>query len=353
MTRTQQLMTYLIRVAIGNDNPINLGHVDWDDLLAISTNQNVISIVCDGLQKLHDAGCLKIRISKRMLMAMMQQESEYAMQENAMFNLSAFYAKYGIRMMVLKGWELSQNYPIPKHRHCSDIDIYLFGDYRKGDSLLAEKLGIHADNSHHHHTIFSFEGVSVENHYDFVNIHAHRSARKVDALLKEIAQRNYRKNDIHIPSAEFNAIFVLYHAAIHFAATEISLRNVLDWGLFVERHYEEVDWDRHWKFCEAMNMHKFLLAMNDICVKHFGFPSEHFKTGGNSELTERVFHEILQPEFSIKNGHGIFPYIKSRFIKWRANSWKHKIVYPESLTETFFQQVWAHLLKPATLRNKR
>lgn len=352
MTDTIRTMLYLIRVAIGNDTPMTLEKIDWDELLSISAIQGVTSIVCDGLQKLHDADCMKSRISMDMLMAMMQQEAKYAIQEKAMFDLAAFYRKHGIKMMVLKGWGLSRNYPVPKHRYCSDLDIYLFDDYKKGDRLLAAKQGISIDNSHHHHTVFFYEGISVENHYDFVNVHAHRSAKKVETVLKEIVKRSCREGDVCLPSAEFDAVFVLYHAAIHFAATEISLRNILDWGLFVERYYAEVDWDWHWKFCEDMNMHRFLLAMNDICVKYLGFPTEHFRTGGDGKLTERVFNEILQPEFSIEKGHGVIPYIISRYIKWRANSWKHKMVYPESLMATFFQQVWSHLLKPATLRNK-
>lgn len=61
-------------------------------------------------------------------------------------------------MMVLKGYGLSKNYPVPNHRPCGDMDIYLFGDQEKADKLIAEELGIKIDNSHHHHTVFQFQG---------------------------------------------------------------------------------------------------------------------------------------------------------------------------------------------------
>ncbi len=351
MTDTQKTLLYLIRVAIGNDHSRKLDGIDWNALLDLSARQGVTSIVCDGLQILFDNGYLKERVSFEMISTIMQQENDYAIREKTIHDLSAFYQKHEIRMMVLKGWGLSQNYPVPKHRHCSDIDIYLFGDYKRGDKLLSEKLGIRIDNSHHRHTVFNINGVSIENHYDFVNVHGHHSAKQVEKRLKELADCAYQENDIWLPSAEFNALFVLYHAACHFAATEISLRSILDWGLFVRKNYLSVDWAKHWEFCKQMNMHQFLLAMNEICVNYFGFPAKFFNIGGDLSLAERVLNDILQPEFTIEKGHGVFPYIKSRYIKWRRNSWKHKMVYPESMTVTFFQQAWSHLLKPATLRN--
>ncbi len=77
-------------------------------------------------------------------------------------------------------------YPNPAHRPCGDIDIWLYGEQEKGDKLLQKK-GIAIDSSHHHHTVFHVNGVMVENHYDFINIHAHLSSRTLEQeLLKDV-----------------------------------------------------------------------------------------------------------------------------------------------------------------------
>lgn len=103
-----------------------------------------------------------------------QMESIYAQQKKSMMTLAAWYKQHGISMMVLKGYGLSLNYPVPNHRPSGDIDIYLFGEQERADKQLQEELGIKVDKSHHH-TVFCFQEETVENHYDFLNIHLRRS----------------------------------------------------------------------------------------------------------------------------------------------------------------------------------
>ena len=66
--------------------------------------------------------------------------------------------------MVLKGYGLSLDWPIPNHRVVGDLDIYNFGKWKEADSFIAEQLGIKIDDGHEHHAVFNFNGVAVENH---------------------------------------------------------------------------------------------------------------------------------------------------------------------------------------------
>lgn len=52
--------------------------------------------------------------------------------------MAAVFAENGIRLLLLKGLGLSRNYPVPAHRECGDIDIYLFGASDEGDRLLLQ-----------------------------------------------------------------------------------------------------------------------------------------------------------------------------------------------------------------------
>lgn len=45
----------------------------------------------------------------------------------AVASLAGFYNAHGYKMMVLKGYACSLNWPRPEHRPCGDIDIWLFG----------------------------------------------------------------------------------------------------------------------------------------------------------------------------------------------------------------------------------
>ena len=346
-------MLRLLRAAMGKDReqrPIVGGEVDWMALNILAAAQGVAAIACDGVQRLHSEGLYEGKIDKTLLSMSMKQDAEYDSQMDNLHHLATFFEEHGLRTMVIKGYDMSLNYPVPSHRHCSDLDIYLFGEAKRGDELIAKRFKMKVDDSHHHHNVYVIDGLTIENHFDFLNVYSHKSTAKIEALLKELAEDSHQAGEVWLPSSEFNALFVLRHAAIHFAANYITLRHVLDWGLFVEKHYDEVDWDRHWQRCVEMNMHRFLLAINEICVRYLGFPAEKFRTGGDEALTERVFDDILQSENKEENPDGVVRYIWARWKRWWANRWKHEIVYSDSLLSTFVYQARAHLMKPATLR---
>jgi len=324
--------------------------VNWKVVYNIAKMQGVVGLMLDGLDRYYSRGKdigLDFQTKMDWIGDVQQLEVIYTQHEKAIESLAKFYKDYGIKMMLLKGIGLSYDYPVPKHRPCGDIDIYLFGNQEKGDQLVHEMFGIEIDKDHHKHTVFPYEGVTIENHYDFANYYKHRSSKKLDDWLKQETERSLRKGNLWLPSPSFNAIFLVRHAASHFAAEQITLRHLLDWAFFVEKHYNEVDWEWQWEICKEQNMHNFLLAINNICVQNLGFDTSKFRTGGDDALTERVLNEILSSTFQEDIAKGNTIYI--RCCRWWANRWKHKIVYPENLITTFFHQVYAHLMKPATI----
>jgi hypothetical protein len=251
------------------------------------------------------------------------------------------------------------------------VDIWLFEEYKtadgsikrysaqqRADNLLREHLNIEIDEDKHHHTVFYVDGVMVENHYDFLNIHAHHSNRIIEQRLQQLTQQPMAQvavgeATVYLPSADFHALFMLRHSASHFAAERVVVRHLLDWKYFIEKHTKEIDWDVLKQIATEANMHRFLDCVNAICIDKLGLP-EHCVPPFEREpkLVERVWGEILQPEFSEPQPKGA-GYLKSwsyMFRRWWANRWKHRIVYNEGLARTFFVQVWSHLLKPKSLK---
>ena len=111
----------------------------------------------------------------------------------------------------------------------------------------------------------------VENHYDFVNVHSHRSSADVERTLKSLAAVGKTVDGIDLPSADFNALFVIRHIAAHFAAEGMNLRQLLDWALFVRGASAEVDWKAAWECYRRWNMHRFVLCIDEIAVRRLGF----------------------------------------------------------------------------------
>ena len=286
-----------------------------------------------------------------------QIEKRYRKQVAALTHLSRILATHNIRIAPLKGYGLSLCYPIPEHRACSDIDIWLFGEQRRADEILRNEHNITIDEDEHHHTVFYINGVMVENHYDFLNIHAHHSSRDIELELKRQSQDiaetiSIEQTNIYLPSANCHALFLLRHAASHFAAAEIVLRHVIDWGLFVKRYHADIDWLWLRRVCREQRMEQLFDAMNAIACEVCGIDISLMPdTTRRVALEQRILNDILQPEFSDKMpSKGLIRIICFKLRRWWANRWKHRLVYRDGLLHSFITQSWSHILKPKGIK---
>lgn len=332
--------------------------VDWATVVEFASAQKVAAIALDGYSKLFEAGMVTVDMDKSLKKQWIGQviqsyEWKYPTYRATIGHLASVYARHGIRMMVLKGYGLSLNYPVPMHRPCGDVDFWNFGEYERADKVLEDEIGIRIDRSHHHHTTFHFEGQFFENHYDFVNVHSHPSSKRVEARLKGLVPIGEEAVEIDgqpifLPSPDFNALFLLRHTAAHFAASKMSLRQVLDWATFVQKYHGRIDWKGLEAFVESVGMMPFYQILNGICVDYLGFSVEDFPAGRHS-AEARVMDDVLCPEFTDPCPISVLSQWLWRYRRWRRGAWKQKLVYPESMLLTFFVQMKSHLMKPAEL----
>ena len=276
-------------------------------------------------------------------------------------------------MMVLKGYACAMNWPVPNHRPCGDIDIWLFNQQEAADKELGSSFRIQdpsfkIDTGHHHHTVFEWEGFTVENHYDFLNVHHHKSNVEMERILKSLGDfenANDSLNDnrgrrirsvevcgerVYLPSANLHALFLLRHSMSNFASTGFQLRQLLDWAFFVEKHGEEIDWVWLEGQVEHFGMRRLYDVFNAICVGDLGFDVRLFpQVQFVPELKDRVLNDILSPEFSEKESGGFLSRALFKYRRWRANAWKHELCFSESLWSAFWSGVKGHLMKPGMI----
>ncbi len=370
MNQSDNIFLSLVRCAVSSkcDDSSAFSGKDWTEIIKMSYSQTIPAFVIDGLQKYlisnpdnnpfakeTSAGKLK-RI--QWFGHVMANEHVYAKHEKAMTDLARLYANNGIRMMVVKGYGLSLDWPVPNHRPVGDLDIYNFGKWKEADALVAKTCGIRINDGHEHHTVFNYNGVSVENHYDFINTKAHRDAPKIEARLKSLADKDYREIEvegakIYLPSSDFNAIFLMRHMGQHFAGEHLNLRQVLDWGFFVRAHHKEVDWNATIDFLKEIGIYTFFNQINAICVDYLGFSESCFPTiERDKDLEERMLMDILHPEFVEKKPvSGLIPILNFKFRRWWHNRWKHPLVYKEWLLPMFMTLLWSHLRRYKTIKD--
>ena len=332
--------------------------VDWQGICDWAFAHNVAAIAFDGVLKLYERNqnlnlCIPKNVKFRLAAHQSALETNSQKHGKAIARLASFYKSHDISMMLLKGYGLSLYYPQPSHRPCGDIDIWLYGEQERADDLLRRECDVKIDEDKHHHTVFYIDGIMVENHYDFFNVYAHRSNSVVEKRLKDLATEkqmslNIEGVEVDVPSANFNALFLLRHAAAHFAAAEINIRHVLDWALFVRGCTAEIDWLALDKITRRLNMHRFMYCLNAMSIDCLGFSETLFASfERDSKLENRVMKDILHPEFDEKsNSKNIVGVLYYKLRRWWCNRWKHRIVYNETLFSTFFVQLWSHILKP-------
>lgn len=352
-----ELFFELIQVALGVR--VCLSHSptagEWKLIYDIAKKQSLVGVCFAGVQKLVDSekedycGMNELLYLTWMGMAAKIQQ-KWEQHETFIGRLAGFYEKHGIDMMLLKGYGLSLNYPEAKLRNPGDVDVYLFGDWKKADDAVRSELRVEVRNDSEHHTKFEIDGISVENHYDFVNTRIRRSSQKLERVFKELAQDKSNVIDVRgqkviLPSDKLNVIFLLRHCAGHFASEGITMRNVLDWGLFVQST-KELDWEWLWQLAKEYNMHRFLACLNMICAEELGLrgfmvyglgfmdtSSDEFK-----RLKARVLEEIM-------NGTDLVPNASAweRTKRWWQHRWKHEICYSDSMLSSFVYSVRANL----------
>ena len=343
----------LVRYGIGHSSDPLTDIVDWVSIQDLANKQGLTALVIDGIERIPD----RLRPPQMLLLqwigeVMQNYEARYQQYEETISSLAGFYNQHGYKMMVLKGYACSLDWPKPEHRPCGDIDVWLFGRQREADVALAREKGIKIDNSHHHHTVFEWYGFTVENHYDFVNVHAHRSSAELEKVFKKFGKDDSHSVEVngekvYLPSPNLHALFMIKHMVSHFAAAEINLRQVLDWAFFVEKHKKEIDWKWLDGMLDKYSMKDFVNCINGICVEDLGFDAGIFQeVQFLPALKEKILNDILNPEYTSAEPEGFVRRCIYKYKRWQGNAWKQRLCYKESRWEYFWSGLWAKMLKP-------
>lgn len=353
---TEQFLQ-LVRLGIGTETAFyNSGYIDWILVESLAMEQGLSAILIDAVERLPE----RVRPSKGLLLqwigaTLQDYEYRYESYLRAIAGLSGFYNSHGLQMMVLKGFACSLDWPKPNHRPSGDIDIWLFGNQKEADNLIRNEKGIAVDTSEHHHTVFSWLDFTVENHYDFVNVHDYSSSQKLELLFKQLGKDDshytiLKGEKVYLPSPNLHALFLMRHMVSHFASVSITLRQVLDWAFFVKAHNDGVDWDWFIAVLEKYHMLDFYNCINGICVENLGFDVNIFPSVQFDPLMkERVLQDIINPEYEANEPKHLLNRIRYKYNRWKGNWWKQELCYRESRCEGFLKGVWYHLLKPSSI----
>lgn len=302
---------------------------NWKKVISMATTHRLVGLCTDAISQLPKEKRPSYEVLMNCIGHTVMLEKAYELQKETIKTLSKFFADYGLKMVVIKGYGLSGLYPVPKHRGSGDLDVYFCGKGQYADELIKGK-GIEVKQNEEKHSVYSINGIHVENHASMICEQEHLSLLKVEEFLKEELNKNLHIDEetgCWLPSTMFNVVFLPLHFAGHFVYGGANLRQIVDYALVVKKanlnsNTNQIDWEKVKTLAIEGGYFKFLCGLNGICIEHIGIPSECFPNWQRyNDIEERMLAEVLNPTFV--DVHSLPSKIKRYF----KNRWKFQLVY--------------------------
>lgn len=143
MTSYKKAFLSLVRMGIGHRADVLSDGVDWNELKDLAEKQGLGAVVLDGIEKLPEGQRPpKVFLLEWIGETLQGYEYRYDQYCKAIAELAGFYNSHGYKMMLLKGYACSIDWPRPEHRPCGDIDIWLFGKQKEADAALGSRFKV-------------------------------------------------------------------------------------------------------------------------------------------------------------------------------------------------------------------
>lgn len=213
--------------------------IDWDSLMDISASHGVLALVWDGIQSLPSNQRPPRLQSINWGLSAQDIWDNYKHQETVLNQMVQECQKHNMRLLLLKGIGLSKLYPKPQSRPCGDIDIYLFGEYEKGNEFICKGV---PDEITELHSEFFIDKVHVENHRYFIYPNTKTKKTVGNYVLSHQDEATLTSDGYYVLPPLSNLAYLMMHALNHFYysidSSVISVRNIVDLGLFIYKNQD-------------------------------------------------------------------------------------------------------------------
>lgn len=325
---------------------------EWSDVYELSVRQGVMAVAFDGMRMLPQA--LQADFDNRIQWGYNADHAMkmYRRQLSVAEDVCRVFSEHGLRMMIMKGLSIAQYYPVPAHRQFGDIDIYLMGDYEKGNEIVAAH-GTEIRYDFFVHSEFRIRGINIENHKTFVNAEVNRTGAYVQRELERLADGIRPLKSVsgaYFPSPEFNALYLTRHATWHYAREGIKMRDLCDWAVFLHNELPNMDVGEVMRMLRESGLERYASIVTGICRKYLGLGSSLPFSEDYPELVERVKDDIMT--FENPDKHRDISFIRAfrdKICNRIERKWCYDLVVPDSFYGNILYSIGNYLSKPAKI----
>lgn len=279
--------------------------IDWPAVFKIAKRQAVVGLIIESLQfipaRLRPAGELA---SKLDAFALGLLRTHLVIDKTAA-RLATSLRQQGVDGVLLKGQGVARYYRVPQSRQPGDIDFYVGKRaHEKAIGICKAQLA-DADSRFDYgskHFNFTMSGVHIELHRLAAIIATPVRRQRFQKWVEEELENPSRlrtlpigKMEIKLPSYDFDALFVFYHAWSHFIRGGVGLRQLSDWTMILYNHIDDIDLDRLEKNLRRFGLTKGWRLFGWIAVNRLGLPVEKMPLYDPAvrPQAERIFEEVM------------------------------------------------------------
>ena len=370
MTQALTNLSFL-RYSLGDEADLSIvvTKTNWQQLFSFASNQAIIGICFDGINRLGQEYSDKLKkkpIERNLLMTWMGAAQQIRRQ-NIKVNMvaSKLYSMLredGLRCCILKGQGNALMYPNAYSRNPGDIDVWVNAS-REQITEYAQKHFEIGDDIRFHHLETSVDGVPVELHFfpgimnnPIYNVRLQKWFKlNADLQCSNVVGLPDGAGDIAIPTSAFNVVYQLTHLYHHFFDEGIGMRQIIDYYYVVSMlnvNCEMLTWLP--KELKYLGVWKFAGAVMYVLHEVLGLPEEKMIVPMDEKRGKLLLAEILNGgnfgQHFTKYGHFTQQGMaKKYFLKiWRNMHFVR--YYPvEALSEPIFR-TWHFFW---TMKNKK
>ena len=257
-------------------------NLDWEKLFQLAKEQAVPFLLTYVLRRRKDLGCpeaLRRERSAQMFATLLEMND----QRESVLGLLQELESAGFHPILLKGYVAADCYAVADCRISSDVDILVPAKQEARICAFLKKKGFDVSPrwTDGHHSICTHPD------YGYLEIHADLFDRLVaDIWFKDLQSDIFdMKNCIRVATKggsyrtlgyTDNLLFMTLHMVKHFINGGISLRMMLDIGMFICRHSDKIDFQQYWAVLHTLSYDEMVGSALWALIRYCGFEEDAF-----------------------------------------------------------------------------
>ena len=212
---------------------------DWQRFYDFAKKQTLVGIIMEGISRLPKAVAPKQGLLMNWFMMSQNISRMNLMLNEATVGVYNRVKAAGYDCCILKGQANAAMYANPAARTPGDVDMWVDAsreEIRQLAQTLAKENG-RIDEESYNHIALTTNGISVELHYTpgfMANFTYNRRLQQwfrksIDAQCRNMIALPDEAGEVAAPTADFNAVYQLYHLYHHYFYEGVGLRQVVDY----------------------------------------------------------------------------------------------------------------------------